>query len=75
MLTNWTKSVEGQWSSAHEEWESEREQLTSAREEWESKARAVEVTLGNTAAKFEFGCVAETAAAVGRGVGTWDTLQ
>ena len=33
MLTEWKKSVEGQWSSICAEWAAERERLASAREE------------------------------------------
>jgi hypothetical protein len=35
MLSDWKKSVKGQWSSVREEWVAERERLVSAGEEWE----------------------------------------
>ena len=50
MLTDWKKSVEGQWSSVQE-------RLSSALEEWEAKAGAVEVMLWTMAAKFNAGLV------------------
>ena len=53
MLTEWKKSVEGQWFSVHEEWATERKQLTSAHKEWESKVKSVESNLGMAAAKFD----------------------
>jgi hypothetical protein len=53
MLTEWKKTVEGQWTSMREEWASERERLTSARDKWESKVHTVECDLGATAAKFD----------------------
>ncbi|KAJ3785861.1 hypothetical protein GGU10DRAFT_312210 [Lentinula aff. detonsa] len=42
MVTEWKKSVEGQWSNVQEEWHQERERLNRAREEWESKVRLVD---------------------------------
>ncbi|CAA7269362.1 unnamed protein product [Cyclocybe aegerita] len=42
MITEWKKSVEGQWTAVQEEWTSERERLAKAREEWVAKARAVD---------------------------------
>jgi len=41
-MSEWKKSVEGQWSSVQEEWSEERERLARAREEWEERARAVD---------------------------------
>lgn len=41
-MSEWKKSVEGQWSSVQEEWSEERERLARAREEWEARARAVD---------------------------------
>jgi len=42
LMSEWKKSVEGQWSSVQEEWGEERERLARAREEWEARARAVD---------------------------------
>ena len=42
LMSEWKKSVEGQWSSVQEEWSEERERLARAREEWEARARAVD---------------------------------
>ncbi|CAA7269606.1 unnamed protein product [Cyclocybe aegerita] len=42
MITEWKKSIEGQWTAVQEEWTSERERLVKAREEWETKANAVD---------------------------------
>ncbi|KAJ3493236.1 hypothetical protein NLJ89_g11067 [Agrocybe chaxingu] len=42
MITEWKKSVEGQWTAVQEEWTSERERLAKAREEWETKANTVD---------------------------------
>ena len=42
LMSEWKKSVEGQWSSVQEEWSQERERLARAREEWEARARAVD---------------------------------
>ena len=42
MISEWKKTVEGQWSSVQEEWSQERERLSRAREEWEHKARLVD---------------------------------
>ncbi|KAJ3777088.1 hypothetical protein EV361DRAFT_944381 [Lentinula raphanica] len=42
MVTEWKKSVEGQWSNVQEEWHQERERLNRAREEWENKVRLVD---------------------------------
>ncbi|KZP05836.1 hypothetical protein FIBSPDRAFT_966948 [Athelia psychrophila] len=36
----WEKTDEAQWSSAREEWATERERLSSTREEWKLKAKA-----------------------------------
>ena len=36
------KSVEGQWTTVHEEWASKRERLVSACGEWESKVKSAE---------------------------------
>jgi hypothetical protein len=55
ILSDWKKSVEGQWSSVREEWASEHERLAFAREEWENKVKTVEMNLSATAAKFEPG--------------------
>jgi hypothetical protein len=44
-LTDWKKSVEGQWSSIKEEWVSERERMKRVREEWETKIRTVDTGL------------------------------
>jgi len=41
ILSEWKKSVQGQWSSVQEEWSQERERLNRAREEFEGKARQV----------------------------------
>ena len=41
ILSEWKKSVQGQWSSVQEEWTQERERLNRAREEFEAKARQV----------------------------------
>jgi hypothetical protein len=60
MLTNWEKTVQGQWSSVRKEWASECEQLASARKEWESKVKAVETNLRTPVAKFESGLVSLT---------------
>jgi len=38
-LTEWKKSVKGQWSFVPEELATERERLASAQEEWKSKLR------------------------------------
>ncbi|KAJ7594070.1 hypothetical protein C8J56DRAFT_427278 [Mycena floridula] len=42
MMSEWKKSVEGQWSNVQEEWTQERARLSRAREEWENKARLVD---------------------------------
>jgi hypothetical protein len=44
ILSDWKKSVEGQWPSVGEEWASERERLAFTREEWESKVKTVRRT-------------------------------
>lgn len=44
MLTEWKKSVDGQWGTVREEWSTERERLARAREEWESKVKSVEAS-------------------------------
>ena len=51
MLSEWKKSVEGQWGHVQEEWKEERERLKKAREEWESKLGAALTVAanGNTA--------------------------
>jgi len=49
-LNHWKKSVEGQWSSVHEEWVSERDRFTSVIGEWEMKVKGVETNLGTTEA-------------------------
>jgi hypothetical protein len=41
ILSEWKKSVQGQWSSVQEEWSQERERLNRAREEFEAEARQV----------------------------------
>ncbi|KAF8629365.1 hypothetical protein AX17_005661 [Amanita inopinata Kibby_2008] len=45
ILSEWKKSVQGQWSSVQEEWSQERERLSRAREEFEIKARQVDAGL------------------------------
>jgi hypothetical protein len=42
LMSEWKKTVEGQWSSVQEEWSEERERLARARDEWEARARAVD---------------------------------
>ncbi|KAF9524321.1 hypothetical protein CPB83DRAFT_861384 [Crepidotus variabilis] len=42
MMSEWKKSVEGKWSSVHEEWSQERERLAKAREDFETKLKAVD---------------------------------
>ena len=41
ILSEWKKSVQGQWSSVQEEWSQERERLSRVREEFEVKTRQV----------------------------------
>ena len=41
ILSEWKKSVQGQWSSIQEEWSQEHERLNHAREEFEVKTRQV----------------------------------
>ncbi|PFH47881.1 hypothetical protein AMATHDRAFT_114022, partial [Amanita thiersii Skay4041] len=45
MLSEWKRSVQGQWSFVQEEWTHERERLNRAREEFEAKSRQMEVGL------------------------------
>ncbi|KAJ3995882.1 hypothetical protein F5050DRAFT_1823664 [Lentinula boryana] len=42
MVTEWKKSVEGQWSNVQEEWHQECKRLNHTHEEWESKVRLVD---------------------------------
>jgi hypothetical protein len=42
MLSEWKKSVEGQWADVREEWGTERERLRKAHDEWESRLHTVE---------------------------------
>ncbi|TFK69330.1 hypothetical protein BDN72DRAFT_615860 [Pluteus cervinus] len=42
IITEWKKSVDGQWGSMQEEWKEERERLSRAREEWETKNTLVD---------------------------------
>lgn len=55
MFSEWKKSVEGKWSSVHEDWSDERDRLRRAKEEWESRMQATENTVANAAAKVESG--------------------
>jgi len=48
MLTEWKKSVEGQYARNGP-------LNASAREEWESKVENIEINLGTAAAKFDAG--------------------
>jgi len=59
MLTDWKKSVEGQWSS-------QRECLASACEEWESNVKTVETDLSTTQAWLVL-----SAACPGVWIGKW----
>ncbi|KIL54934.1 hypothetical protein M378DRAFT_18409 [Amanita muscaria Koide BX008] len=45
ILSEWIKSVQGQWSSLQEDWSEEREWLSRAREEIEAKTREVDAGL------------------------------
>jgi len=45
VVSQWKKTVEGQWSSVQEEWVSERERLRKATEEWERRQREIETTV------------------------------
>jgi hypothetical protein len=42
VVSEWTKTMEGKWSSVQEDWGKERERLSQAREEWETKARMMD---------------------------------
>ncbi|KIL57382.1 hypothetical protein M378DRAFT_16292 [Amanita muscaria Koide BX008] len=45
ILSEWTRSVQEQWSSVQEDWSEERERLSCAREELEAKMRKVDAGL------------------------------
>jgi uncharacterized protein YukE len=55
MLSEWKRSVEGQWSNVQEEWHQERERLHRAREEWENKFKAIEIGMNTAVAKVDSG--------------------
>jgi hypothetical protein len=55
ILSDWKKSVEGQWSSVQEEWASERKRLTFACEEWENKSENCRDELGHDHCKVRIG--------------------
>ncbi|EIW77464.1 hypothetical protein CONPUDRAFT_139331 [Coniophora puteana RWD-64-598 SS2] len=42
LISEWKKTVEGQWSTVREEWTAERDRLAKARDEWEGKIRTLE---------------------------------
>jgi hypothetical protein len=54
ILNDWKKSVEGQWSSG--------------REEWETKVKSVETNLGTTTAKFDAAASITTESCSGMGI-------
>ncbi|GJE86722.1 FHA and PRK00409 domain-containing protein [Phanerochaete sordida] len=55
LVNQWTKKVEGRWSSVQEEWNEERERLRKAKEDWELQMKKMETSLESTSAKVDSG--------------------
>ncbi|KAF8625152.1 hypothetical protein AX15_005534 [Amanita polypyramis BW_CC] len=74
ILSEWKKSVQGQWSFVQEEWSQERERLNRAREEFEAKTHQVDAGLEKlTSLESTMNAVQQTQMTQGQQVTTLQT--